>query len=218
MLLWVGYVLLVLTGHPIGSYAMMPDAPQLCAFPDVPGAKKHVLGQRVVAWTCEQANATWSTGELVLLRTCGDNLSALPSCVPVPPTSGGIKPCTDAPPVPINAVLKYQFGHNGSYGRYYECKEKSGWMFGMAGRLTQCLTGKWTPIHDMCDEDCKVPQNCNQLFELGFVESGTYRVVPTGIEGDLVTPVWCDFGDSASKLHDSPSANSVVKDPSVSAA
>lgn len=72
--------------------------------------------------------------------------------VPVPPTSEGIKPCTDAPPVPTNAVLKYQFGHNGSYGRYYECKEKSGWMFGMAGRLTQCLTGKWTPIHDMCDE------------------------------------------------------------------
>lgn len=72
--------------------------------------------------------------------------------VPSPPTSGGIKPCTDAPPVPTNAVLKYQFGRNGSYGRYYECKKESGWVFGTTGRLTQCLMGKWTPIYDMCDE------------------------------------------------------------------
>ncbi|ROT66485.1 hypothetical protein C7M84_015485 [Penaeus vannamei] len=152
MLRLVVYALLGLTGNYLGSYAMMPDVPQSCTFPDVPGAEKHVLGQRAVAWTCKRANATWSTGELVLLRSCGDNLSALPSCVPSPPTSGGIKPCTDAPPVPTNAVLKYQFGRNGSYGRYYECKKESGWVFGTTGRLTQCLMGKWTPIYDMCDE------------------------------------------------------------------
>ncbi|XP_042894033.1 uncharacterized protein LOC122267900 [Penaeus japonicus] len=207
MVFWaVACAFVVLTGNRLGSYAMMPDVPTLCTFPALPGAKRHVLGRNVVAWTCGQANTTWSTGDVVLLRTCEDNLSALPSCVPVSPTSEGIKPCADAPPVPANAVLKYQFGHNGSSGRYYECKEKSGWMFGVEGRLTQCLKGKWTPIRDVCDEDCKMPQNCNQLVELGFKESGTYRIVPSGVQGDLATPVWCDLGGKGSKLRDALSA------------
>lgn len=51
----------------------------------------------------------------------------------------------------------------------------------------------FTPTHHFTRppifSDCKVPQNCNQLFELGFAESGMYRIVPSGVDGDPVTPV-----------------------------
>ncbi|KAK3862676.1 hypothetical protein Pcinc_031487 [Petrolisthes cinctipes] len=170
-----------------------------------PGLRyENVTLNTYLVW-CEESNETLDNhySRHLDILTCTEDGQWFPDapteCIVQDLASQPAQPCSSDPVDPDSVVVVKDI-FNGTtsselVGRIYMCEDNMEWLSGSEVRITQCLRGSWTEVHDECTPtSCLVERDCHDVADL-HTDNDTYKVIPTGQLENEHTEMRCEFLD-----------------------
>ncbi|XP_071544370.1 uncharacterized protein [Panulirus ornatus] len=149
--------------------------------PTVAGSTLLQVGPDAWAWSCDDPTQTWDNDLPLLLTYPGHPTWYDPGACKE--SNKDTTPCPAPEPL-AHATIVQEIRRAGglAYGAYYQCEDGWGMASGASGTLAQCDAGGWTPVTDVCVQECCVPQDCSGIAALGLTNEGghNYLVSPAG--------------------------------------